>query len=154
MLVLHFGHAWVSLLDPVYVTYYLVGIADSLLIVFPVTLHIQVVTILLVSLNGHEFTCSRVSAIRIVSTAFCEHHSVKEDSLLHDIALKPAVVHRVNKSCHIFLGGILRFRFLIHVHISFIVAGLGIQIQVARCQRNNCGCRHKHIYLFHTASHL
>ena len=154
MLVLHFGHAWVSLLDSVDVTYDLVCITDSLLIIFPVTFHIQIISVLFVSLDRHQFTRCRVSTIGIVCTAFSEHHSVKEDSLLHDIIFKPAVVHCVNKSCHIFLGGILRFRFLVHVHISFIVSGLGIQIQVARCQRNNCGCRHKHIYLFHTASHL
>ena len=131
MLVLHFSHAWVSLLDAVDITYDLVCVSYCLLVVVPVALYVLVVTVLLVGLDSHELSGSRVSAVSIVCTALSEHHSVKEDSLLHHVALEPAVVHSVNKARDILLCGILRLSLLIHLDITFVIACLRIEIQFA-----------------------
>ena len=131
MLVLHFSHARIDLLDTVDITYDLVCISYCLLVILPVTLYIQVITVLLVGLDGHKLTCCRVSTVCIICTALGEHHSVKEDSLLHHVALEPAVVHSVNQASDILLCGILRLSLLIHLDIALVVSCLRIEIQLA-----------------------
>ena len=131
MLVLHFSHARIDLLDTVDITYDLVCISYCLLVILPVTLYIQVITVLLVGLDSHKLTCCRVSTIGIICTALGEHHSVKEDSLLHHVAFEPAVVHSVNQASDILLCGILRLSLLIHLDITFVITCLRIEIQFA-----------------------